>query len=173
MELAERFLPLRKNHTRLLRDAIEQMHSYDTLILDCPPSLGVITQNALVAADILVVPTIAEYLSIYALRNIMRVIQTVRAKENPKLNYRILITMLDQRVGSHVTLSKQLRAMFNNALFETIIQVDTRLRDSSVAGLPITHFSKSRSAKQYRALAQELTQYVKSEQVEQTAKRSV
>jgi chromosome partitioning protein len=170
LELAERYLPIRKNHTHLLRQAIEQMDHYDTLVLDCPPSLGVITQNALVAADVLVMPTLAEYLSIYALRNIMRVIRSVRAKDNPKLKYRILITMLDQRISSHITLSKQLRAKFDNAILDTIIQVDTRLRDSAIAGIPITHFvSNTRSAMQYRQLAQELMQYVVSETVEQTA----
>ncbi|MBC8497056.1 MAG: ParA family protein [Anaerolineales bacterium] len=170
MELAERFMPIRKNYKHILRDTLQDTHFYDTIILDCPPSLGAVTHNALVAADMLIIPTIPEYLSVYSLRNIMRVLRSVRAQDNPPLNYRILITMLDQRIASHITLSSQLRATFNNAVFDTVIQVDTRLRDSTIAGIPITHYAKNtRSAEQYRALAQELPQYVRSEKVEQAA----
>jgi chromosome partitioning protein len=170
MELAERFLPIRKNYKHILREAIQDIRLYDTIIIDCPPSLGAVTQNALVAADMLVIPTIPEYLSVYSLRNIMRVVRYIRAKDNPSLNYRILITMLDRRITSHTTLSSQLRDTFENAVFDSIIQIDTRLRDSTIAGIPITHFAKNtRSAHQYRALAQELPEYVRSEKVEQAA----
>jgi len=170
MELAERFLPIRKNYKHILKDAIQEIDFYDTIILDCPPSLGAITQNALVAADLLIIPTLPEYLSVYSLRNILRVVRFIRAQDNPSLNYRILITMLDRRISSHATLSNQLRATFNDAVFDTVIMIDTRLRDSTIAGIPITHFAKNtRSAKQYRALAQELPQYVRSEKVKQAA----
>ena len=130
---------------------------YDVIILDCPPSMGVITQNALIAADLLVIPTQAEYLSAYALRHVMSTIRAVRQEDNPNLMYRILITMLDKRIGSHKALSAQLHEAFGNAVFDTIIQVDSKLRESTIAGLPITHYvPRSRSALQYRALAQEL-----------------
>jgi len=170
MEIAERILPIRKNYKQILKETLQDVLSYDTIILDCPPSLGAVTINALVAADMLIIPTHPEYLSVYSLRNVLSVVRSIRAKENPSLNYRILLTMVDQRIGSHKTLINQLRATFNNAIFETEIQVDTRLRDSTIAGLPVTHFAKStRSAEQYRALAQELPQYVRSEEVEQAA----
>ncbi|MBM3144685.1 MAG: ParA family protein [Chloroflexi bacterium] len=170
MELAERFLPIRKNYKHVLEDALQDIHCYDAILLDCPPSLGAVTHNAIVAADMLIIPTIPEYLSIYTLRNILRVVRSVRAQDNPSLNYRILITMLDQRIASHITLSNQLRATFDQAIFATAIQVDTRLRDSAIVGLPITHYAKkARGAEQYRALAQELPQYVRSEKVEQAA----
>ncbi|MEA3351537.1 MAG: ParA family protein [Chloroflexota bacterium] len=160
--LTERFLPTRNNYKNILREAIDDTH-YDTLILDCPPSLGAITQNALIAADILIIPTTPDYLSTYALRSIMGLIGVIRDNDNPQLDYRILVTMLDQRIKSHTTFDKQLRATFDNTVFATAIQVDTRLRDSAIAGLPITHYlSHTRSAQQYRALAQELAQYVKS-----------
>ncbi len=170
MELAERFLPIRKDYKHILRETLQSVRLYDTIILDCPPSLGAVTSNALVAADMLIIPTHPEYLSIYSLRNVLRVVRTIRAEENPTLNYRILITMLDQRVGSHITLSEQLRSTFKGAVFNTTIQVDTRLRDSTIAGVPITHFARNtRSAGQYRDLAQELPIYVRSEKVEQAA----
>jgi chromosome partitioning protein len=88
-------------------------------------------------------------------------VRNIREKENPKLNYRVLVTMLDLRVKSHSQFSKKLKRTFKHAIFETAIQVDTRLRDSAMAGLPITHYlASTRSAEQYRALAQELLHYV-------------
>ena len=63
MGMAERFLPIRQNYKFVLREALSSIHHYDSIILDCPPSLGVITINALVAADLLIIPTHAEYFS--------------------------------------------------------------------------------------------------------------
>ena len=74
--------------------------------------------------------------------------------------------MLDIRIGSQRALAEQLRVTFDKAVFETVIQVDTKLRETTIAGLPITHFvPRSRGALQYRALAQELTQYVSTENI--------
>jgi chromosome partitioning protein len=164
MGLTERFLPIRQDYKLILRSALDAIRHYDVIILDCPPSLGVVTINALAAADLLIIPTQAEYFSAYALRNMIKTINTIRATDNPGLKYRILITMLDIRIGSHKTLSQQLKATFEAALFDTIIQIDSKLRECAIAGQPITHYlPSSRSAQQYAALAQELTQYVKTE----------
>ena len=170
MELAERFLPIRKDYKLILRNIIKEVDHYDTIILDCPPSLGAVTYNAIATADLLCLPTTPEYLSVYALRNILNLIRAVRTKITPNLKYRILITMLDQRIGSHIALSNQIRSAFKDAVLNSVIQVDTRLRDSSIAGFPITHYaSSSRSAEQYRVLVQELEKYVRSEEVKQAA----
>jgi chromosome partitioning protein len=92
----------------------------------------------------------------------MTVIRRVRAQSNPNLAYKVLITMMDRRNRIHRTLQEQLSATFADGLLKTVIEVDTKLRESTVAGLPITHyFPKSRSAEQYRALAQELAENVK------------
>jgi chromosome partitioning protein len=166
MGMAERFLPIRQNYQQVLKKALDTIHLYDKIILDCPPSMGATTINALVAADLLIIPTQPEYLSAYALRHVMASIRSVRQDDNPDLMYRILITMLDVRIGSHKALSKQLQDTFGKAIFETIIQIDSKLRESTIAGLPITsYFPRSRSAQQYRALAQEMTQYVKKETI--------
>jgi chromosome partitioning protein len=171
MGMAERFLPIRQNYQHILRNSLRGIELYDTIILDCPPSMGAITQNAFIAADLLIVPTQAEYLSAYALRHVMSTIRSVRQADNPNLMYRILITMLDIRIGSHKALSVQLHDTFGKAIFDTVIQVDSKLRESTIAGLPITHYvPRSRSALQYRALAQELTKNVKKETIEQSVK---
>ncbi len=161
MNTAERFLPIRQNYQFILRNALHNLQLYDYVLLDCPPSLGAVTSNALMAAEWLIIPTQAEYFSAYALRNMLQLIQRIRQDGNPALAYRILITMLDRRNRIHRTIEKQIRAKFKERVFQTVIQIDTKLRESTVAGLPVTHFSKSsRSAQQYRALTQELIQYV-------------
>ena len=164
IESAEQYLPMRTNYTAILRRAIGQAVPlpYEFIVLDCPPFLGAITQNALSAAKLLVIPTQAEFFSAYALRNMMGIIRRVRQESNPELAYRILITMLDRRNRTHRNIEEQLKNTFGQGLFETVIEIDTKLRESPIAGLPITHYrSNTRGSKQYRDLAQELIEYVK------------
>lgn len=159
MELAERFLPVRDNHEYILKDLLIAIHptSYDFIVIDCPPALGSITLNALHASNMLIIPTQPEYFSAFALRNMMPAIKRVRAFGNPALVYRILITMHDRRNRIHNNMREQIRATFGDGLFNTLIDVDTKLRESSLAGLPITHFNpRTRSALQYLSLAKEL-----------------
>lgn len=165
MGLAERFLPVRQNYEQVLKTAIENspgISAYHYLLLDCPPSLGAVTMNALNAADLVIAPTQPEYFSAYGLRSLMAAIRKVRSQDNPELAYYVLITMMDRRNRIHRTLCEQLQTTFHEGLLNTIIEVDTKLRESTVAGLPITHYyPKSRSALQYNALAQELTENVR------------
>lgn len=165
MGIAERFLPVRQNYEFILKNAIQNssgLSGYHFVILDCPPSLGAVTTNALVAADLVIAPTQPEYFSAYGLRSLMAAIRRVRSDGNPNLVYNILITMMDRRNRIHRTLCEQLQTTFADGLLKTIIEVDTKLRECTVAGLPITHYNqKSRSALQYMALAQELVENVK------------
>lgn len=173
MGLAERFLPIRQNFQTVLRNALFGISEYDYLIFDCPPALGAITTNALTAADLLIIPTQPEYFSAFALKKMMTAVRQVRNNGNPALIYRVLVTMLDSRNRTHKTLLKQLKATFGDGLLETVIEMDTKLRESSIMGLPITtYFSESRSAIQYRQLAQEITEHVekiKTRAIAQTA----
>jgi chromosome partitioning protein len=163
MSLAERYLPTRAGYEQILAKALrDSAWSYDFIIIDCPPFLGATTINALTASDLLIMPTQAEFFSINALRNMMSAVRRVRAQGNPQLTYRLLLTMFDRRNRIHRTLSEQLRTTFGNGVLETVIETDTRLRESSIAGMPIIfHSPKTRSALQYRALAQEILAYVK------------
>lgn len=163
MSLAERFLPIRSGYEQILHKALHSTSwSYDFILLDCPPFLGATTVNALMASDMLIMPTQAEFFSINALRNMMSMVWRVRAQGNPQLTYRLLLTMFDRRNRIHRTLSEQLRTTFGNGVLDTIIETDTRLRESAIAGMPIIfHSPKTRSANQYRALAQEMLAHVK------------
>jgi len=185
LEIAERFLPVRKKHETILRDLLagtlessespespasvngvtpaspSALHTYDFIILDCPPFLGAVTLNALNAADMLIIPTQAEYFSAHALRTMLTTIRQVRTKHNPKLIYRVLITMYDKRNRIHRDVKEQIETTFKDGIFQTSIGIDTKLRESAVEGLPISHSKyRSRSAVQYDALAQELIDYV-------------
>ena len=113
-------------------------------------------------ADLLIIPTQAEYFSAYALRNMMGIIRRVRQDSNPILGYRILITLLDRRNRTHRNIQEQLQNTFGEGLFKTVIEIDTKLRESPIAGLPITRYRPgARGSQQYRDLAQELMEYVK------------
>ncbi|MFH2103876.1 MAG: ParA family protein [Chloroflexota bacterium] len=163
VEQAEQMLPVQINFSRRLRNAIEAAAPvpYDIILVDCPPSLGAVTTNALVAADLLIVPTQAEYFSAYALRDMMTIIRQVRSEDNPNLSYRILITLLDLRNRTHRNIRDQLERTFGEGLFRTNIEIDTKLRESPILGIPITQYKpNSRGSLQYRSLAEELIQYV-------------
>lgn len=160
LSLAERFLGVREDHERLLREKLLEAGGFDYIILDCPPTLGFATRNALVAADLLIIPTQSEFFSAGALKHVLKVIKEIRRNENPKLRYRLLVTMLDQRNRIHRALFQQIRSSFQGAIFETVIEIDTRLRESPIFGQPITSYAPdSRGAAQYRDLAKELIGY--------------
>ena len=161
--VAERFLPVRQNYDTILRNALGSFLNYDYILLDCPPALGAVTLNALTAANMLVIPTQAEYFSAYALKNMMAAIRQVRVQNNPLMVYRILVTMYDRRNRAHRTLLEQLNTTFGeDGLLRNIVEVDTKLRESPIIGIPIMHYvSNTRSAIQYRAVAEELIKNVK------------
>ncbi len=168
---AEQHLPVRSNYAFGLNNALrKETLDYDYVLLDCPPSMGAITYNALTAAELLIVPTQAEYFSAYALRDMMTLIRRVRRDSNPRLAYRILITLLDQRNRTHKVIREQLEQTFGSGLFQTVIEIDTRLRESPIIGLPITQYRpNSRGSLQYRVLAQELIDYVQQQKDSQSA----
>ena len=171
IETAEQFLPMRSHYMSTLRTALQAAPlPYEYILLDCPPALGAITLNALSAADLLIIPTQAEYFSAYALRNMMGTIRRVRQESNPNLAYRILVTLLDRRNRTHRNIFEQLQATFGQGVFTTVIEIDTKLRESPIAGVPITQYKPtSRGSQQYRVLAQELMEYAKEEANRQAA----
>jgi chromosome partitioning protein len=99
----------------------------------------------------------------------MSLIRRIRQESNPDLGYRILITLLDRRNRTHRNIQEQLQNTFGEGLFKTMIEMDTKLRESPIAGMPITLYRPAaRGSQQYRELAQELMEYVK-EKDHQTA----
>jgi chromosome partitioning protein len=156
----------------LLRRALQDraLKDYAVVLLDCPPSVGPLTINALTAADLLIVPTQCEYYSIQALTDMFELVSVIRDRTNPPLTYRLLVTMFDARGKFHENMLEQLREYFQEGLLNTLIGFDTKLREAQAAGLPITiHAPQSRGARQYRQLAEELSPYVSKNPQVQTA----
>jgi chromosome partitioning protein len=175
MGMVERFLPVRQNYEYVMKNVLAAAQSttslpYDYILLDCPPSIGAVTFNALTASQFVVIPTQPEYFSAHGLRSLMGAIRKIRNQTNPDLAYFVLITMMDRRNRIHRALFEQLQTTFGEGLLHTVIEIDTKLRESTIAGLPITHYTpNSRSALQYRALAQEIVQNAQAEQATQPA----
>jgi len=172
IETSEQYLPMRTNYLSILEEAIRTAGNlpYQYILMDCPPALGAVTKNALGAADMLVIPTQAEYFSAYALRNMMTLIRNIREQVNSNLAYRILVTLMDRRNKTHRNIHEQLRSTFGDGVFNTVIEIDTKLRESPIAGLPITQYrSGARGSTQYRVLAQELMEYAKEDENKQEA----
>ncbi len=160
LNMAEPHLLVRADYMMLLNSTLKDNQSYDTIIIDCPPTTGTLTKNALSAADLLIIPTQPEYFSAHALRDMLNLILAIRQENNPKLRYRILLTMVDKRNRIHRSLAEQIRTAFNEAIYDVEIEIDTRLRESAILGQPINQYApESRAAKQYRELAEETGHY--------------
>lgn len=167
MLTVSRHLHLRGGYEYTLREALSwpDVARYDYALLDCPPSVGPLTIAALTAANLVIIPTQCEYFSMQALRYSLELVNMVRAKTNPALSYRVLITLFDGRGALHARALAQLQQHLGPALFQIIIGVDSKLRESQLAATPITVYAhNSRVAQQYRQLAEELQSYVQQQQ---------
>jgi len=127
-------------------------------LLDCPPSLGPVSVNALVAADRVIVPVQAEYLALEGLVQFLETLALIRRELNPALNVSgLLITMHDERTRLARDVERELREHFPAMVFETVIPRSVRVAEAPSYGLPVTeHAPASRGADAYRALAEEL-----------------
>lgn len=160
LRMVETFLHVREHYELTLRRALAQASMYRMILCDCPPALGSLTLNALNAADLLLIPTQCEYFSAHGLNKVLELVRQTRETTNPHLSYRILITMFDRRNRVHNTIHAQLKEAFGDAMLETTIEIDTKLRETPFYGQPITSYApNSRAALQYRSLAEELMLY--------------
>jgi chromosome partitioning protein len=131
---------------------------YDFIIIDCPPSLGFLTVNALVASDYIIVPLQCEYFAMEGLGHLINTIRLIKAKLNPSLTLGgILLTMYDTRNLLSRRVSEDVRKYFGDKVFKSVIPRNVRLSESPSHGLPIILYDiKSRGAVAYMELAQEI-----------------
>ena len=131
---------------------------YDFIVIDCPPSLGVMTVNALVASDYLIVPLQCEYFALEGLGYLLNTVKLVKAQLNPHLVLGgILLTMFDQRNLLSHRVTDDVRKHFGDKVFKTVIPRNVRLSESPSHGLPIILYDiKSRGALAYMEMAQEI-----------------
>ncbi|MDO8425431.1 MAG: AAA family ATPase [bacterium] len=146
---------------RRLADALLVLrNSYDIILIDCPPSLGLLTLNALCAADQILIPVQAEYYALEGLGQLMETIELVRQELHP--NLRILgaiVTMYEGRLRLSNDVLEELHRHFPNRVFRSVIPRNVRLAEAPSHGMPIAQYDgRSRGARAYRKLADELLQ---------------
>jgi chromosome partitioning protein len=144
-----------------LRRALESIdHQYDTILIDCPPSLGLLTVNALAAADELLIPIQCEYYALEGLGQLLRNVELVRANLNPELRVGgIVLTMYDGRTRLALQVVDEVRKHFTDVVYQTVVPRSVRLSEAPGYGLPIALYDPlSRGGIAYRDLTFELAE---------------
>ena len=152
------FIALEDREKRLRQSIHAMDREYDFVIIDCPPSLGLLTVNALVAADDVIVPLQCEYFAMEGLGHLLNTIRLIKARLNPSLALAgILLTMFDVRNRLSHLVAEDVKNHFGEKVFKTVIQRNVRLSESPSHGLPIMLYDiKSRGAIAYLDLAKEI-----------------
>lgn len=153
-----RLLQLNRKEYRLSQALFKLKDSYDFIIIDCPPSLSMLTINALVAADSVLIPMQCEYYALEGLAGLVETIEEIKQRLNPKLSIEgLLRTMYDGRNRLCVEVSDQLFEHFGNKVFNTVIPRNVRLAEAPSHGLPaLLYDRKSQGATAYQGVAEEM-----------------
>jgi chromosome partitioning protein len=140
---------------RLVRPLADR---FDYIFIDCPPSLGLLTLNALVAADSVLIPLHCEYFALEGLADLVSTLRRVRAALNPALDIEgVLLTMYDERTNLGQQVARDVRQFFKEKTFDTVIPRNVRLGEAPSHGVPVVLYDvKSRGSEAYLALAREL-----------------
>ena len=144
---------------RRLRRLLEPLRQdFDWIFIDCPPSLGLLTLNALVAADAVLIPLHCEYFALEGLAALVSTMRRVRVSLNPSLDIEgVLFTMFDERTNLGQQVAREVRAFFKEKVFRTTIPRNVRLGEAPSHGLPVIEYDpKSRGSEAYVALAKEV-----------------
>ena len=149
-------LPEREHRLKRVLDPLRS--EFDHIFIDCPPSLGLLTLNALVAADAVLIPLHCEYFALEGLADLVGTMRRVRSGLNPSLDIEgVLLTMYDDRTNLGQSVARDVREFFKEKVFNTIIPRNVRLGEAPSHGIPgVMYDSKSRGAAAYVALAKEL-----------------
>ena len=142
----------------LLKDALQQIQdNYDFIFIDCPPSLELLTLNALCAADSILVPVQGEYFALEGLSDLMNTVRIVRRSLNPRLFLEgVLLTMFDGRTNLAMQVAEEVKHYFPGKVYATVIPRNVRLSEAPSHGKPINAYDRtSRGAEAYQALAKE------------------
>jgi chromosome partitioning protein len=149
----------KENREYMLKQALVSVREkYDYIIIDCAPSLGLLTLNALTAADSVVIPIQCEYFALEGLGKLLNTIKSVQKIHNPNLNIEgLLLTMYDSRLRLSNQVVEEVQKHFNNMVFETVIQRNTKLSEAPSYGESIIKYdATSKGASNYLSLAEEI-----------------
>lgn len=144
----------------LLRKALKTLEHYDYILLDCPPSAGIFTQNALIAASEIFIPVQAEYLALQGMSQLLKTIEDIKKESNPSLELGgVIATRYDQRKVLNREVIEKLQMHFGNLLFDTIIRENISLAEAPSFGMDIfTYRPNSTGATDYLRLAAEVVE---------------
>ena len=153
-------LSQRDDGDRYLAQALEHTDGFDFVLLDCPPSLGPLTVNALAAADRVVVPVQTEYYALEGLAQLVQSINLIKTRLNPKLEIAgVLLTMADGRTRLSGEVEAEVRKHFGRLVFDAVVPRSVRVAEAPSHGLPVTHYDRrSRGAEAYWKVAMELVE---------------
>jgi chromosome partitioning protein len=151
-------VPLSERELRLRQFLAPLRSQFDYIFIDTPPSLGLLTLNALVAADAVLIPLNCEYFALEGLADLVATLRRVRAAFNPALDIAgVLLTMYDDRTNLGQQVARDIRAFFQERVYRTVIPRNVRLGEAPSHGIPaIVYDAKSRGAEAYVALAREV-----------------
>ena len=142
-----------------LKEALSSIkNQYDLILIDCPPSLEMLTLNALAAADGILIPVQCEYFALEGLSDLMNTMRMVKKRINPDLEiFSVILTMFDGRTNFSTQVAQEVRRHFPGKVCATVIPRNVRLAEAPSHGIPVTAYDKhSRGADAYRAVSQEL-----------------
>ena len=147
-----------ERQTRLKRALAAVKEDYDYILLDCPPSLGLITLNALTASDTFLVPIQCEYYALEGLSQLLNTVKTIKRLYNPSIDLEgVVLTMFDNRLNLTQQVVAEVKKYFPNKVFETAIPRNVRLSEAPSFGMPVLYYDRgSRGSMAYIALAREL-----------------
>lgn len=147
--------------TRLKNSISDITKDFDYIIIDCPPSLGLLTLNALTAANTILVPIQCEYYALEGLSQLMNTVKLVQKHLNPQLDVEgVVLTMFDARTNLSIQVVDEVKKYFRNKVYRTVIPRNVRLSEAPSYGLPIILYDpKSKGAECYLELAEEVIEY--------------
>lgn len=147
------------NREKIMKEVLEPLKGeFDYILIDCSPSLGLITVNSLTAADSVIIPVQAEYFALEGISKLLNTIKIIKSKLNPKLEIEgFLLTMYDSRLRQANQIYDEVKRHFQELVFQTVIQRNVKLSEAPSYGVPtILYDADSNGAKNYMALAKEL-----------------
>ena len=162
------------NREKVLKNAIEQLKEiYDFIFIDCSPSLGLITVNALTASDSVIIPVQCEYFALEGLGKLLNTIKIIQSRLNPELSIEgFLLTMFDGRLNLSNQVYEEVKHHFQEMVFETVIQRNVKLSEAPSYGKPVVLYdASSRGAINHMNLAREILQ--RNEMTQMSKERNI
>ena len=142
----------------VLRESIASIRDrFDNIVIDCPPNIGLLTLNALVTSDLILIPVQCEFYPMEGLPTLLKVMDLVKSRLKAAFDYRIILTMFDRRTALSRRVLEQVRGSFGRRVLKTVIPRSVRMAEAPSKGLPgIIYRPKNPASEQYRAAAKEL-----------------